>query len=154
MANPVDAARAIIINNNQLLVIRRQRPNGKQYMVTPGGRLEPGEDPEQALIRELAEETMVTVQRPQLVFIEDPNDGVWGKQYFYLCEYVSGTPRLHPESEELAAQNRGDGTYEPMWFPVEKIPDPTYPLLSERLGQEIVEAVATGFPAEVKRWTL
>lgn len=147
------AARAIIIRDGKIIVIRRTKP-GKKYMVTPGGRLETGEKPEEALLRELAEETMVTVRNPRLVFIEEPNDGTWGTQMVYLCEYVSGEPQLHPDSEELIIQGQGGGTYEPMWYPIDQIPDNEFLFRSERLGQEIVDAYHNGFPVEPKQWHL
>lgn len=148
-----DAARAIVIRDGQLMVIRRTKP-GRKYMVTPGGRIEPDEDVEAALFRELAEETMVEVKNPRLVFIEDPNDNTWGKQYIYLCEYVSGEPQLHPDSEELVIQVQGGGTYEPMWIPLSQLPDAEYPFKSERVCQEILKGVADGFPVEPKEWIL
>ncbi len=148
------AARAIVIRDGKLMVIRRSRPDGKKYMVTPGGRIEPGENEITALHRELAEETMVIVNNPRLVFIEDPNDGSWGMQHIFLCDYVNGEPQLHPNSEEVQIQNQGGGTYEPMWYPVADIPNNEYPFRSSRLGQEIKYAVEHGWPSEPKQWTL
>lgn len=147
------AARAIIIHNGNLLVIKRIK-NGRKYMVTPGGRIESGEKPEQALLRELAEETMVEVANPKLVFVEEPNDNKWGTQYIFLCRYLSGEPQLHPDSEELVIQAQGGGSYDPVWFVIKSLPDPEYVFLSERLGEEIVKAAAKGFPSKPKKWIL
>ncbi len=149
-----EAARAVVIHDQKLLVMRRRKSDGRQYMVTPGGRLEPNELQISALIRELAEETMITVASPRLVFTEEPNDGRWGTQYIYLCEYVSGEPQLHPESEELAANQAGTDLYEPMWYPIDQLPDRDYPFRSERLGEEIVRAFRDGFPNEPLHWEL
>jgi 8-oxo-dGTP diphosphatase len=151
--NTTPAARAIVLHEGNLLVIRRVK-QGRTYMVTPGGRLEPGEDAETALIRELAEETMIVVAHPRLVFIEEPNDKRWGTQSIYLCEYVSGTPQLHPDSEELAWMQRTNDIFEPIWYPVKNLPDTVYPFLSPRLGAEIKLAVENGFPDVPKRWII
>ncbi len=148
------AARAIVIKDGCLLVMCRRRPDGRQYMVTPGGRLEPDEDPIQTVHRELAEETMVTVKNPRLVFVEEPNDDRWGTQHIYLCEYVSGEPQLHPDSEEQQDNDTSDNHYEPMWYPVANLPSNDFPFRSERLGNEILYAIANGFPDEPKRWIL
>ena len=148
------AARAIVIKDGHLLVMRRRKNDGRQYMVTPGGRLEPDENQIEAVMRELAEETMVTVKDPRLVYVEEPNDGRWGTQYIYLCSYESGEPKLHPDSEELAANTAGADLYEPMWYPLDRLPDPDYPFRSERLGEEITIAVKSGFPEVAKQWRL
>ena len=50
-------------------VLMAQRPPGKQLAGLwefPGGKVEPGERPEETLIRELAEEIGITVQEPCL----------------------------------------------------------------------------------------
>lgn len=147
------AARAIVIHNNHLLVIKRIK-KGMRYMVTPGGRIEARETKEQALIRELAEETMIKVANPRLVFIENPNDDNWGIQYIYLCDYVSGEPQLHPDSEEVTIQGKGWGTYQPMWVPLKSLPDKDYRFLSVRLGEEILSGTKNGFPSSPKKWIL
>lgn len=62
-------AGAIIIRNGRLLVVRS---HGKDTFVAPGGKLEAGETPEQALVRELKEELGVITRpdsfRPFAVF--------------------------------------------------------------------------------------
>lgn len=153
MSKPRPAARAIVIHGNALLVMRRVN-NGRRYMVIPGGRLEDGEDKEAALMRELAEETSIVVSEPQLVFIEQPNDPHWGKQYIYLCKYLRGQPELHPDSEEYAETQQGDNTYEPMWIPLDKFPNAIFPFKSKRLADEIKKGHKNGFPDEPIEWTL
>lgn len=147
------AARAIVLHDNKILVMRRNKM-GKLYMVTPGGRLEPGEDPEQALTRELAEETMIEIANPRLVFIEEPNNQQWGTQYIYLCDYIAGEPQLHPDSDEQRSNLEGKNLYEPMWLPLDLFPHPDFPFRSQRVAEEINKALKTGFPKEPKRWTL
>lgn len=147
------AARAIVIYQDSLLVMRRTKPD-KQYMVTPGGRLEPGEESEAALYREIAEETMIEIANPRLVFIEEPNDKRWGTQHFYLCDYASGKPQLHPDSEEMQDNLRGVNLYEPLWQPLSSLPDQAYPFRSARLLDEIKDALVVGFPNQPKQWTL
>ena len=58
---------ALIDDDKRILLA--QRPQGKQLAGLwefPGGKLDPGERPEQALIRELHEELGITVQEPCL----------------------------------------------------------------------------------------
>ena len=60
MATKADIHKAggIIIRNKRLLV---ERSKDKEFFIAPGGSIEPGETPTQALIRELMEEFQVTV---------------------------------------------------------------------------------------------
>lgn len=69
--NPSDAARpparpevavgAVAVTDGHLLMIRRGRPPGVGRWSLPGGRVEPGETLRDAVVREVAEETGLTV---------------------------------------------------------------------------------------------
>jgi mutator protein MutT len=59
----IHKAGAILIQDRKLLVTRSK---GKQVFVAPGGKLEAGETPQQALIRELAEELQLCVTAADL----------------------------------------------------------------------------------------
>jgi 8-oxo-dGTP diphosphatase len=52
---------------NRLLLIRRGNEPGRGLWSVPGGRVETGESDEQALVREMAEETGLTVRPGELV---------------------------------------------------------------------------------------
>lgn len=74
MNDATDAPRIVLVVACALVdadgrVLITQRPEGKALAGLwefPGGKLEPGERPEQALIRELAEELGITVKEPCL----------------------------------------------------------------------------------------
>lgn len=143
------AVRAIIIKDNKLLVMNRNK-FGNIYDTLPGGNIEVGETPEQALYREIEEETMVVFNNPRLVFIEH-SDAIYGDQYVFLCEYVSGDPQLHPESEETAINKMGKNLYEPKWLPLEELP--TAPFLSDALRKQILKCLADDWPKTVQEFT-
>lgn len=147
-----DAARAIVIRDGNLLVMKRHKPTAGDYVVLLGGRLEPDELPEEAAVREVMEESTVAIGNPRLVFIEEPHER-WGKQYIFLCDYVSGEPHLDPNSEEHAAQLAGHSTFEPVWMPIEELERSIVPFRTERLKVELLDALRAGFPSEPKRWT-
>lgn len=137
------AVRAIIIHDNQLLVLHRNK-FGTEYDTLPGGNIEIGETPEYALEREVDEETSIAFSNPRLVFVEEAG-APYGTQYVYLCDYISGTPKLREDSEEAGINKMGRNLYEPRWIKLDELP--TLPFLSERLKHAIVACVTAGFPA-------
>lgn len=63
------AASVAIVRRDDLLLIQRNRPPSEGLWTLPGGRLEPGETPEQCATRELREELSLAVYalRPLIV---------------------------------------------------------------------------------------
>lgn len=137
------AVRAIIIRDDQLLVMHRNK-FGQEYDTLPGGNIELGETPEQALYREVGEETQVQFQNPRLVIIEHAGDP-YGDQYIFLCEYISGEPELHPQAEERAINALGKNLYKPGWVSLTDLA--TKPFLSEKLKQHLLDCIATTWPS-------
>lgn len=136
------AVRAIIIHDGQLLVMHRNK-FGSEYETLPGGNIELGETPEQALMREVGEETSISFKDPRLVIIEEA--GIpYGTQYIYLCAYVTGSPALHHDSEEARINALGQNLYDPRWVKLTDLP--SLPFLSEKLKQTLLRYAAEGFP--------
>lgn len=138
------AVRAIVMRDGNLLVMHRNK-FGKEYETLPGGGIEPGEIQEDALRRELAEETSVIIGSARLVFTEQAGDP-FGDQFIYLCEYISGEPSLAPDSEEAMINKLGQNLYDPRWVAIADLQN--LPFLSEKLKALILESVETGFPNE------
>ncbi len=143
------AARAIVFNDDKLLVIDRDK-FGKKYVTLPGGNIELGEEPEEAMRRELREETSLEVGDCRLVFIEDAGDP-YGTQYIYLCAYLGGEPELAQDSEEAAINHLGQNIHQPAWVSVDRLDDK--PFVSEGLKQRIVNGYRNQFPEEVEHFT-
>lgn len=143
------AVRAIIIKNDNLLVMNRNK-FGTVYDTLPGGNIEVGETPEQALYREVQEETMVEFANPRLVFIEHAGQ-LYGDQYIFLCNYLRGEPQLHPQSEEISINELGKNLYKPMWLPFSKLA--TAPFLSDKLQQRLLEGHNNGWPEKPVEFT-
>ncbi|MFF5230285.1 NUDIX hydrolase [Dactylosporangium sp. NPDC000521] len=82
------AARAILIDDGRLLLIRRTKPGRSSYWTTPGGGVEPGDGSvKQGLVRELREELGAEVSHVQQVFlVPDPiGDASVAVQHFFVC---------------------------------------------------------------------
>lgn len=80
-------------DRGRLLLVRRGRPPAVGLWSVPGGHVEAGETDEQAVLREVAEETGLTVAVERLAGeIELPGrDAVYDNRD-YLCHYRAGDP--------------------------------------------------------------
>lgn len=136
------ASRAIIIKDGRLLVTKRNK-FGSEYYILIGGGVDVGETLEQALARQLDEESGVQVTSLRLVFTEN-SGAMYGLQHIFLCDYAGGEPVLHPESAEAKISALGKNTYEPMWLPLSEVA--TVSFRSDRLRRAILDGVKLGFP--------
>lgn len=138
------AVRAIIIDDNKLVVMKRNK-FGNEYYTLIGGGIDPGESAEQALVREIYEETTLKVTKYHLAFIEKPGKP-FGAQYIYLCDFPGGGVKLSSDSIEAKISKMGKNLYDAMWLPIKDLPNVNF--LSETLKRAILRAINQGFPAE------
>jgi len=139
------AARAIIIENNKILLMQRNK-NGNEYYTLVGGGVKQGETQEEAVKREVKEETGLDVTSTQLAFIEELPEP-YHEQYTFICTVAPhGEVELHPDSEEATMNKFGLNIHTPVWIDLnvfEKIP-----FRSIHLQEKIGEAIKQGFPKE------
>jgi len=119
MTTDVRRTLLFLIRDDEILLALKKRGFGAGRWNGVGGKLEPGETIEQALIRECQEEISVTPlsYRPvaELDFYGDSATEPWHMYvYAYLCDEWEGEPT---ESEEMAPQwyKIGDIPYGAMW---------------------------------------
>lgn len=101
MTEPIVVVGAALLNGGRLLAARRSAPPelaGRWEL--PGGKVEPGESPEQALVRELREELGVEARPAERVPGEWPLRAglvlrVW------TAHLLSGEPRTLEDHDEL-----------------------------------------------------
>ncbi|HYH74957.1 MAG TPA: NUDIX hydrolase [Candidatus Saccharimonadales bacterium] len=139
------AVRAIVIENNNLLVMHRSK-NGIQYFTLVGGRINDHETPEQALVREVQEETELTVTSMRMVYIEE-HPAPYNEQYIYLCEVAPHAGVAISEASEEAMLNKlQSNLHEPQWVSVKAFPQIAFrtPLLQNAIAL----ALKKGFPTE------
>lgn len=88
-------AAGVLEREGKILAARRKKGSHLEgYWEFPGGKLEPGESPEDCLVRELAEEIGVRVQPrgiAEVVFHRYPEKSVL--LLFYRCDLLEGEPR-------------------------------------------------------------
>ena len=83
--------------DGRLLLVRRRNEPGRGLWSVPGGRVEPGETDAQAVVREMAEETGLTVEPGELV------GRVRRGRYAiadYRCTVVGGTLRAGDDATD------------------------------------------------------
>ncbi len=105
---------AILIHNDSIALIERQRA-GMHYFTFPGGGVNDGETPEQAVLREVHEELGIQVRVLRLVaklwFRGNP-------QFFFLVEQLGGEFGTGAGEEYSSEHDPARGTYHPIWMPL------------------------------------
>lgn len=112
-------AAAIIINNGKILLMHRIK-NGREYYVFPGGGVENRETIEQTVLREVQEEATLEVKIEKLLYHHIYDDG--SEQFFYLCRYISGTPKLGEGNETHNMEKDKENFYNPAWHEIKYLP--------------------------------
>jgi len=117
MARTGIRASAIIVKDNQILLVHR-RKEGREYWVLPGGGIEEGEAGEEAIKREVKEETGLSCKEIKLAFKTQTYKG--GNEHpFYFCETEEGKVKLGgPE----AKKHSKDNWYQLEWIELKQIP--------------------------------
>ena len=149
-----NSARSIIIRDGRVAMVRSLRYD---YYKFPGGGIEPGEDPVQAMIRETREEAGLlvipgSVREYGLVHriqksTKDPTEAFVQDNYYYLCD-----ARETPVSQDLD-EYEAEETYTPEFAdPREAIrknrsvvQSPYSPLMFEREARVLELLIREGF---------
>ena len=102
---------AIITKGGRVLMVRRRQQEGRLLWAFPGGGIEAGETPEQAAVREVAEEVALEAKAVRVLGARiHPQTGA--DMTYVACEPVAGEARVE-DDEELA---------EVAWIALDEIP--------------------------------
>jgi mutator protein MutT len=109
----------VVILDGKVLLIRRGKEPLRGRWVIPGGTVEAGETLEAALVREMEEETGLTVRPGEILVVFDRilREGEALVYHYvivdYLCERVGGEIRAGSDAAEVALVAEGDlGSYD------------------------------------------
>jgi len=107
----IHATLMFIIKDGQILLIEKKRGLGAGKINGPGGKIDPGETPLQAVIRETQEELLITPSTPrkigELRFVMSDCPDILC--HVYRADDHQGTPT---ETDEAV----------PVWTPIDQIP--------------------------------
>jgi len=98
----------VLIHDGRVLLIRRGKEPLRGRWVVPGGTVELGETLEQALVREMEEETGLRVEPGEVLTVFDRilREAETVRYHYvivdYLCTYVSGEARAASDAEAVA----------------------------------------------------
>ncbi|MDR3464441.1 MAG: NUDIX hydrolase [Xanthobacteraceae bacterium] len=111
---PQLAVSAAIFRDGQVLLVRRARTPARGLYSLPGGRVELGETLTQALAREVAEETGLTIAIVGLAgyreALPDPRRGAAGHYLImsFAARWAAGEVRLNDELDDALWRDPGD----------------------------------------------
>lgn len=94
-------------DNTQVLAIKRR---DVPVWVLPGGALDPGENPEEGIIREVLEETGLNVSIKRKVALYTPVNKLGTTTHLFECSINSGKPVIGEETADIG------------FFPIEQLP--------------------------------
>jgi len=110
-----DNVRGLVVKKRKVLLIHRFK-YGNEYWVVPGGGVEEGEGLEEALKREIKEETNLDMIDCQFLEAVDVENGT--KQHIFVCNLKDGKEKLGgPEKID----NSLDNQYILTWVEIEKV---------------------------------
>jgi 8-oxo-dGTP pyrophosphatase MutT (NUDIX family) len=141
-----DSARVILIRDGRLILIQRVRTD-QTYYVFPGGRMEPGESPEQTAIREVREEVGLDVALERKV-AEVYLSNIGSLQHYFLGYVLGGNFGMGDGPEMLGLYPPQRGLYRPIEMDLTRVLQED--VRSRRVCQLVVDCWQTGWPQTVQ----
>src|SRR5574340_1214861 len=139
-------AAGMLVENNRVALGERRLP-GRHYFSFPGGAVDHGETPEQAVVREMEEETglQVAIKRKLAQSIFNGN-----REHFFLVERLGGeygTGTGEEFQERPAHLLDLFGTYRPIWMAVPDLLQ--YPVLPVEIAKVVSQHTNSGWPEKI-----
>lgn len=116
----IEVVAAVIKNGNSIFATQRGYGEFKDWWEFPGGKMEPGEIPEDSLVREIKEELAAEIFVGKLIKTVDwdyPNFHL--TMHCYWCELVSA--ELHLLEHEAAKWLNKESVRSVRWLPADEL---------------------------------
>lgn len=115
----IQVVAALIVHDGRIFATQRGYGDWKGYWEFPGGKVEPGETPEDALVREIREELATEIHVEHYVTtIECDYPAFHLSMRCYLCSVLSGSLTLL--EHEAAAWLDRDHLHDVKWLPADE----------------------------------
>ena len=96
----VGGARAIVLDDNDRMLMVKQHHEDQDIRMVPGGGIEDGESAAEAAVREVKEETGLDIEVGSLVWhVEEVSERGQRFVNFFMCRLVGGTLSLGEDPE-------------------------------------------------------
>jgi 8-oxo-dGTP diphosphatase len=105
---PVVGVGGVVVRDGKVLLIRRGKEPLKGRWVIPGGTVELGETLQEAVVREVREETGIEVRAREVVLVFDRIERAAGTVAYhyvivdYLCDDLGGTLQAGSDADDAA----------------------------------------------------
>jgi ADP-ribose pyrophosphatase YjhB (NUDIX family) len=99
---------AVVVHEGRVLLVKRGKEPLRGRWVVPGGTVELGETLEEALVREILEETAIRVVPREVATVFDRIHRTEGRVVFhyvivdFICDYVGGVAKAGSDAEAVA----------------------------------------------------
>ena len=132
MLKHIEVVAAIIQKDGKIFATQRGYGDFKDWWEFPGGKMEPGETREEALVREIREELSTEIKIDKhLSTVEWDYPAFHLTLHCYMCRL--GSEEMHLNEHEAAKWVDGESIYSLKWLPAD---EDVLPLITEELRQE------------------
>ena len=116
----IEVVAAIIRKGDSVFATQRGYGEFKDWWEFPGGKMEPGETPEEALVREIREELSTEISVDKFLYTIDYDYPKFHlTMHCYMCSLLNDA--LHLNEHEAARWLNREGIYSVKWLPADEI---------------------------------